>query len=43
MKLDINTEKGQSSLRYEKKMIDRINHAICKKHKNDSMLIGGFL
>ena len=39
MKLDINTEKGQSSLRYEKKMIDRINHAICKKHQNDSMLI----
>ena len=39
MKLDINTRRGQSSLRYEKKMIDKINDTICKKHKNSSMLI----
>ena len=39
MNLDINTDKGQSSLRYEKMMIDRINEKICKKHNKNSMLI----
>ena len=39
MKLDINTKRGQSSLKYEKLMIDRINKHICKKHNKDSKLI----
>tara|TARA_R100001591_G_scaffold28619_1_gene39509 strand:+ start:1539 stop:2021 length:483 start_codon:yes stop_codon:yes gene_type:complete len=37
--MDILTTKGQKSLEYEKKMLDKIRKSICKKHKNSSMLI----
>ena len=39
MNLDINTERGQASLEYERKMLDRIRHMMCSKHKNNSALI----
>ena len=37
--MDILTTKGQKSLEYEKKMLEKIRKSICKKHKNSSMLI----
>ena len=37
--MDILTTKGQKSLEYEKKMLEKIRESICKKHKNSSMLI----
>ena len=37
--MDILTAKGQKSLEYEKKMLEKIRESICKKHKNSSMLI----
>tara|TARA_R100000655_G_scaffold106031_1_gene154863 strand:+ start:6353 stop:6835 length:483 start_codon:yes stop_codon:yes gene_type:complete len=37
--MDILTAKGQKSLEYEKKMLEKIRKSICKKHKNSSMLI----
>ena len=37
--MDILTTKGQKSLEYEKKMLEKIRKNICKKHKNSSMLI----
>ena len=37
--MDILTTKGQKSLEYEKKMLEKIRKNICKKHNNSSMLI----
>ena len=37
--MDILTKKGQKSLEYERRMLDKINFHICKDHKKDSMLI----
>tara|TARA_Y100001972_G_C7645753_1_gene324519 strand:- start:719 stop:1201 length:483 start_codon:yes stop_codon:yes gene_type:complete len=37
--MDILTAKGQKSLEYEKKMLEKIRKNICKKHNNSSMLI----
>ena len=37
--MDILTTKGQKSLEYEKKMLEKIRESICKKHNNSSMLI----
>ena len=37
--MDILTEKGQKSLEYEREMLERIRHNICKTHKEDSYLI----
>tara|TARA_R100000234_G_C5002325_1_gene180910 strand:+ start:1519 stop:2001 length:483 start_codon:yes stop_codon:yes gene_type:complete len=37
--MDILTTKGQKSLEYERKMLEKIRESICKKHKNSSMLI----
>lgn len=38
MALDINTKKGQSSLEYEREMLEHIRSTFCKKHTT-SMLI----
>ena len=38
MSLDINTEKGQESLRYEKEMLDHIRSTFCNNHRT-SLLI----
>jgi len=38
MSLDINTKKGQSSLKYEREMLEHIRSTFCEKHKT-SMLI----
>jgi len=37
--MDILTPKGQKSLEYERKMLEKLRQSICKKHKNSSMLI----
>jgi len=37
--MDILTEKGQKSLEYEREMLERIRHNLCKTHKEDSYLI----
>ena len=37
--MDILTDRGQKSLEYERKMLDKINFHICKEHKENSMLI----
>ena len=37
--MDILTKKGQKSLEYEREMLERIRHNICKTHKEDSYLI----
>jgi hypothetical protein len=37
--MDILTDKGQKSLEYERKMLEKINFHICKEHKDNSMLI----
>jgi len=39
MNLDINTEKGQTSLKYERKMLDKIRYVMDSKHENNSILI----
>ena len=36
--MDILTEKGQASLRYEREMLDRIRHSICAEHKKGSYI-----
>ena len=37
--MDILTKKGQKSLEYEREMLERIRHNLCKTHKEDSYLI----
>ena len=37
--MDILTSKGQKSLEYEREMLERIRHNLCKTHKEDSYLI----
>ena len=37
--MDILTKKGQKSLEYERKMLDKINFHICEDHNKGSMLI----
>tara|TARA_R100000700_G_scaffold37892_1_gene48553 strand:- start:4916 stop:5398 length:483 start_codon:yes stop_codon:yes gene_type:complete len=37
--MDILTERGQKSLEYERKMLERIRNSMCNTHEKNSMLI----